>query len=87
MEVIVLEVDTDNRRISLGHKQIEDDPWQKYEATYVVGNDFEGTVKELFSKGALINLSQDVECFLLKTHRERRRFKINSRESLLFLEF
>ena len=61
MEVIVLEVDTDNRRISLGHKQIEDDPWQNYETTYIVGNDFEGTVKEVFSKGALINLSQDVE--------------------------
>ena len=71
MEVIVLEVDTDNRRISLGHKQIEDDPWQKYEATYVVGNDFEGTVTELFSKGALINLSQDVEAFSPSRHTEK----------------
>ena len=71
MEVIVLEVDTDNRRISLGHKQIEDDPWQKYEATYIVGNDFEGTVTELFSKGALINLSQDVEAFSPSRHTEK----------------
>ena len=71
MEVIVLEVDTDNRRISLGHKQIEDDPWKKYEATYIVGNDFEGTVTELFSKGALINLSQDVEAFSPSRHTEK----------------
>ena len=71
MEVIVLEVDTDNRRISLGHKQIEDDPWQNYETTYIVGNDFEGTVKEVFSKGALINLSQDVEAFSPLRHIEK----------------
>ena len=71
MEVIVLEVDIDNRRISLGHKQIEDDPWQNYEVTYIVGNDFEGTVTELFSKGALINLSDDVEAFSPLRHTEK----------------
>ena len=90
MEVIVLEVDTDNRRISLGHKQIEDDPWQKYEATYIVGNDFEGTVTELFSKGALINLSQDVEAFSPSRHTEKEDgSKLTVGESAIFrvLEF
>ena len=72
MEVVVLEVDTENRRISLGHKQTELDPWDNYEATYVIGTDFEGTVKEVFGKGAIISLSEKLKLFSFKTHRKRR---------------
>ncbi len=71
MEVIVLEVDIDNRRISLGHKQTELDPWDNYKATYVIGNDFEGTVSEVFGKGALIRLSDTVEAFSPLRHIEK----------------
>ncbi|MAX68226.1 MAG: 30S ribosomal protein S1 [Flavobacteriales bacterium] len=64
IDVIVLEIDIDNRRISLGHKQIEVDPWDNYETTYIVGNDFDGTVTEIFAKGAIISLGDDdVESF------------------------
>ena len=52
MEVVVLEVDIDNRRISLGHKQTESDPWDNYEETFLVGTDVEGNVIEVFGKGA-----------------------------------
>ena len=71
MEVIVLEVDIENRRISLGHKQTELDPWHNYEATYVIGTDFEGTVKEVFGKGAIISLSEEVEAFSPLRHIEK----------------
>ena len=64
IDVIVLEIDVDNRRISLGHKQTEVDPWDNYETTYIVGNDFDGTVTEIFGKGAIITLGDDdVEAF------------------------
>ena len=72
IDVIVLEVDVDNRRISLGHKQTEVDPWDNYETTYIIGNDFEGTVKEIFAKGAIINLGDDdIEAFSPLRHIEK----------------
>ena len=70
MEVIVLEVDVDNRRISLGHKQTEVDPWDNYETTYVIGKDFEGTVKEIFAKGSIISFADEVESFAPLRHLE-----------------
>jgi len=71
LDVIVLEVDVDNRRISLGHKQIEVDPWDNYEVTYIVGNDFEGTVKEIFAKGSIISIGEDIEAFAPLRHIEK----------------
>jgi small subunit ribosomal protein S1 len=71
MEVIVLEVDVDNRRISLGHKQTEVDPWDNYAVTYVIGNDFEGTVKEIFAKGSIISIGDEVEAFAPLRHLEK----------------
>jgi len=71
LDVIVLEVDVDNRRISLGHKQTEVDPWDNYEVTYVVGNDFEGTVKEIFAKGSIISIGEDIEAFAPLKHIEK----------------
>ena len=71
MEVIVLEVDVDNRRISLGHKQTEVDPWDNYETTYVIGKDFEGTVKEIFDKGSIISFADEVESFAPLRHLEK----------------
>tara|TARA_Y100001968_G_C19419858_1_gene751152 strand:- start:90 stop:2105 length:2016 start_codon:yes stop_codon:yes gene_type:complete len=72
IDVIVLEVDVDNRRISLGHKQTEIDPWEDYEMNYTVGNDFEGVVKEIFSKGAIVYLGDDdIESFCPIRHLEK----------------
>jgi len=91
MEVIVLEVDTANRRISLGHKQTEVDPWDNYESTYVIGNDFDGIVKEIFSKGAIVTLTEGgVEAFTPLRHIEKEDgSKLTAGESSTFrvLEF
>ena len=90
MEVVVLEVDTDNRRISLGHKQTEVDPWDNYEATYIIGSDFEGIVKEVFGKGALISFPEEVEAFCPTRHIEKEDgSKLTPGESSIFrvLEF
>jgi len=61
LEVVVLEVDQDNRRLSLGHKQLEENPWDSYETTYTVGSIHEGTVASIVEKGAIITLADGVE--------------------------
>jgi len=71
IDVIVLDIDIENRRISLGHKQLEDDPWGNYESQYIVGKDYEGTIKEVFAKGAIINFSDEVEAFAPLRHIEK----------------
>ncbi len=52
MEVVVLEIDTDNRRLSLGHKQVQENPWDNYEAVFEEGSVHSGKVTEVFEKGA-----------------------------------
>jgi small subunit ribosomal protein S1 len=54
LEVIVLDIDTENRRLSLGHKQISENPWENYEAVFEVGSVHTGTVKDVFDRGANI---------------------------------
>ena len=71
IDVIVLDLDIDNRRISLGHKQIDNDPWDNYESTYNVGNDFEGSVKEVFGKGAIIFINNELDAFCPSRHTEK----------------
>jgi len=61
IEVVVLEVDADNRRLSLGHKQLEENPWDAYEVQYAVGSVKEGTVKTFVDKGAIITLDENIE--------------------------
>ena len=63
IEVVVLEVDQENRRLSLGHKQLEENPWNEYENTYSVGSVHEGTVTALVDKGATITLAEGVTGF------------------------
>ena len=60
LEVVVLEVDQENRRLSLGHKQLEENPWNEYENTYTVGSVHEGTVTAVGEKGATITLAEGV---------------------------
>ena len=61
LEVVVLEVDQANRRLSLGHKQLEENPWDSYETVYTVGSIHNGTVANLVEKGAVITLADGVE--------------------------
>ena len=63
LEVVVLEVDQENRRLSLGHKQLEENPWDSYESIYSVGSIHEGTVAAIVEKGATISLGEGIEGF------------------------
>ena len=63
LEIQVLEVDKENRRLSLGHKQLEENPWEVFETVFTVGSAHEGTVVELLDKGAVISLPYGVEAF------------------------
>ncbi len=68
MEVKVLEIDKENRKLSLGHKQIEENPWNIFEQTFTVGSIHEGTIVELSDKGAVIELQDGVQGFATPKH-------------------
>jgi small subunit ribosomal protein S1 len=68
IEVQVLEIDKDNRRLSLGHKQLEENPWDVFETIFTVGSIHEGTITELMDKGAVISLEHGVEGFATPKH-------------------
>ena len=68
IEVIVLDIDKENRRLSLGHKQLESNPWDAFEEKYTVGSIHEGKITELLEKGAVVSLEQDVEGFATPKH-------------------
>jgi len=68
IEVVVLEIDVDNRRLRLGHKQLEDNPWDAFEETFTVDSIHEGTITELSEKGAVIALPYGVEGFATPKH-------------------
>lgn len=64
IEVVILGVDFDNRRITLGHKQVEDNPWKKYAEEYAPGNTVEGEVVKTTDKGVFVKLPLGAEAFL-----------------------
>ena len=68
IEVVVLEIDKENRRLSLGHKQLESNPWDEYEAIYTPGSIHEGQITESMDKGAVITLSEGGEGFATPKH-------------------
>jgi len=68
LDVIVLEIDVENRRLSLGHKQIEENPWDVFEDLFAVGNIHEGTIIEMTEKGAVVSLPYGVEGFATPKH-------------------
>ena len=68
IEVQVLEIDKENRRLSLGHKQLEDNPWDVFETVFTVGSVHQGTIIELMDKGAVISLPYGVEGFATPKH-------------------
>jgi small subunit ribosomal protein S1 len=68
IEVVVLDIDKDNRRLSLGHKQLEENPWDVFETIFSVDSVHEGTVIELFDKGATVALPYGVEGFATPRH-------------------
>ncbi|MDE5650896.1 MAG: 30S ribosomal protein S1 [Duncaniella sp.] len=68
IDVQVLEIDKDNRRLSLGHKQLEENPWDVFETVFTVGSIHEGTIIEMVEKGAVIALPYGVEGFATPKH-------------------
>ena len=68
IEVQVLEIDKDNRRLSLGHKQLEENPWDVFETIFTVGSIHKGKVIEVLDKGAVISLEHGVEGFATPKH-------------------
>lgn len=68
IDVIVLEIDKENRRLSLGHKQLEENPWDTYETIYTPGSIHTGKITEMMDKGAVITLNEGGEGFATPKH-------------------
>ena len=68
LEIEVLDIDKENRRLSLGHKQLEENPWDVFETVFTVGSVHEGTIIEMLDKGAVISLPYGVEGFATPKH-------------------
>ena len=68
IEVVVLDIDTVNRRLSLGHKQLEENPWDVFATIFTEGSVHEGTIIELMDKGAVVQLEYGVEGFATPKH-------------------
>jgi small subunit ribosomal protein S1 len=68
IEVVVLDIDKENRRLSLGHKQLEENPWDTFESIFAVDTVHEGTILSIFDKGAIIALQYGIEGFATPRH-------------------
>ncbi len=68
IDVVVLDVDVENRRLSLGHKQLEENPWDIFETVFTVGSDHQGTIVSANDKGAVVQLPYGVEAFAPNKH-------------------
>jgi len=71
IDVIVLDIDKENRRLSLGHKQLEENPWDVFEEKYTVGSIHTGKITELLEKGAVVVLDENVEGFATPKHLQK----------------
>jgi small subunit ribosomal protein S1 len=68
VDVLILNIDSDNKRISLGLKQATDDPWLRIGETYPVGTELRGTVARLMDKGVVVDIGNDIEGFVPLSH-------------------
>ena len=68
IDVVVLEIDKENRRLSLGHKQLEENPWDAFASEFTEGAVFDGTITEMLDKGAVVALPHGVEGFVTPKH-------------------
>ncbi len=71
LDVVVLELDVEGRKLSLGHKQTEDNPWDKYEAEFAVGTKHTAQIGEIVDKGATIDFNEDIIAFVPSRHLEK----------------
>lgn len=85
IDVVVLEVDSENRRLSLGHKQLEENPWDTFETIFFVNSKHEGTIVGMNDKGANVQLQYGIEGFAPKRHLVKENgSKIKDSEVLVF---
>lgn len=90
IEVMILSIDKENRKLSLGHKQLEEDPWANFETVFPVGTTHEGTIVKKDDKGALVQLQYGLEAFAPTRHlRKEDETSLNAEETAQFvvLEF
>ena len=64
IEIVVLELDVDNRKLSLGHKQLTENPWDKYEEEFAMSSIHKSSIKEMVPKGAIVKFNDDVTGFV-----------------------
>ena len=89
IDVVVLDVDKDSRKISLGHKQILENPWDAYAEKFKVNSLFQGTVKEMYDKGAIVQIDE-IEAFCPKKHlikEDESRAKVGDNIQFKVIEF
>ena len=78
--MVVLELDVEGRKLSLGHKQTTENPWDKYETEFALGTTHTAEIAEIVDKGATIDFNEDIVAFVPSTSfRERRWQKIEKR--------
>ena len=90
IEVVVLEIDKENRRLSLGHKQTEENPWDVFETIFTVGSIHEGTIVEEQDKGDVIQLEYGIEGFATPKHlikKDKTKAQLNEKLPFKVLEF
>ena len=90
INVVVLEIDKENRRLSLGHKQLEENPWDVFETVFTIDSVHEGTVTDVFDKGAIVNLPYGVEGFVSPKHlikEDGSKIKVEEKLPFKVLEF
>jgi small subunit ribosomal protein S1 len=71
LDVVVLELDVEGRKLSIGHKQTTDNPWDKYETEYALNTTHTGTIEEIVDKGATIEFNEDIVAFIPSRHLEK----------------
>ena len=71
LEVVVLELDVEGRKLSLGHKQTEENPWDKYETEFALGTSHTAAITEIVDKGATIEFNEDIVAFVPQRHLEK----------------
>ena len=83
MDVVVLDIDKENRKLSLGHKQIEEDPWDTFETVFPVGSIHQGTVSRKDDKGATVLLPYGLEAYAPIKHLKKENGKLVEADEVL----
>jgi small subunit ribosomal protein S1 len=90
LDVVVLELDVEGRKLSLGHKQTTENPWDKYETEFALDTTHTGEISEIVDKGGIVNLNEDIAAFIPSRHLEKedgKRLKKGDTAEFKIIEF